>query len=335
MRLSTLDLSPIARGAHATEALWQTVDLALHCESLGVYRYWFAEHHNAASLGSSSPEVLIGVVGAKTRHLRLGAGGMMLPNHSSLKIAELFRVLSALFPGRIDLGLGRAAGTDPRTARELRRGRPLEEEELAADLDALLHYLGDGALPRAPFAQSTIAIPAGAPRPEIFLLGSSDHSARTAALRGLPFAFAAHMNPTDAEQELTRYRQEFRPSELGMPPYAIVSVAVVCADTDADATELATSAELAGVRFSQGLRDMPLEPPFVAAHFPYDDDQLALREGLRGRMIVGAPDTVAARLRELCARTGANEVMVMTHVFDHDARKRSYTLVAEALGAGG
>lgn len=332
MKLSVLDLSPIPSGATATDALWNTVDLAVRAEASGYTRYWLAEHHNMASVASSAPEIMIGQVAARTKTLRVGAGGIMLPNHSPLKVAELFRVLSALFPGRIDLALGRAAGTDPRTANILRpRVEQIGEDAFAEQLEALLGFLAIDELPRQRFARNTIAVPTGVATPALFLLGSSDYGSRAAAKRGFGFAFARHMNPVDAEAELRHYRAAFAPSAHGKEPHAIVSVAAICAPTDAEAERLATSGELSVVRFMQGMRDLPLPSVAEAEAHAFDDEERALLGAMGGRSLVGSPDKVAARIEEIAAACQADEVMVLTHVHDHEARCRSYELLAAAL----
>ncbi|MFO0613917.1 MAG: LLM class flavin-dependent oxidoreductase [Polyangiaceae bacterium] len=334
MHLSVLDLSPIPSGFTATDALRNTIDLAARAERAGFTRYWLAEHHNMASVASSAPEIMIGQVAARTKTLRVGAGGIMLPNHSPLKVAELFRVLSALFPGRIDLALGRAAGTDPRTANALRpRIEPPGVDAFAEQVDALIGFLRADDLPRPPFARNTIAVPAGVAPPALFLLGSSDYGSRAAAKRGFGFAFARHMNPADAESELRHYRSAFEPSAHGSAPLAIVSVAAVCAPTDEEAQRLARSGELSFVRFMQGMRDLPLPSVEEAEANPLDDEQRAILEALGGRTLVGAPSTVAPRIRAIAEECRADEVMILTHVHEHEARCRSYELLAEALTA--
>lgn len=332
MRLSVLDLSPIPSGSSATDALRNTIDLAVRAEAAGYTRYWLAEHHNMASVASSAPEIMIGQVAARTTSLRVGAGGIMLPNHSPLKVAELFRVLSALFPGRIDLALGRAAGTDPRTANILRpRIENIGEDAFAEQLEALLGYLGVDELPRPRFARNTIAVPTGVAPPALFLLGSSDYGSRAAAKRGFGFAFARHMNPVDAEAELLHYRSAFVPSEHGRAPHAIVSIAAICAPTDAEADRLATSGELSIVRFMQGMRDLPLPSVAEAEAHAFDHEERALLAAMGGRSLVGSPGEVAEKISAIASACRADEVMVLTHVHDHDARCRSYELLAAAL----
>ncbi len=332
IRLSALDVSPIPAGASAGDALRMTIALAQHVEALGFERFWLAEHHNAKGLASSAPEVMIGQVAAATTTIRVGAGGIMLPNHAPLKVAEVFRVLHALFPGRIDLGLGRAAGTDPRTALALRRSHNAMVDDFPAQLEELLAYLDDDdARPRAPFARSTVAIPAGVPRPAITMLGSSDYGGALAARMGLPYSFARHINPDDAVRVLSRYREAFQPSRYGAAPYSILALAAICARTDAEAEALAASADLGSLRFAQGLRDYPLASVEEARAYDYTDEDRALIAAYRNRILVGGVDTLRSRLTELADAARADEIMIMTHVHDPDARRRSYTLVAEAM----
>lgn len=332
-RLSVLDLSPIAEGADARLTLERSIDLAVAAERYGYHRYWLAEHHNAAGLASSAPEILIGQIARATSRMRVGSGGMMLPNHSALRVAEVFKVLSALFPGRIDLGLGRAPGTDPKTAHLLRRGKVVTPADIEVALDDLVRFLTEPNDPRPAFPQSTIAIPTGVAPPDVWMLGSSDQGSTIAAARGLGFAFAHHMNAEDAAQELRKYAGSFR-AGLYREPRAIVSVSVVCAETDAQAARLAKSQELALLRFAQGLRDLPFPSVATAEAYPYTEEELAVRALYDANRIVGSPDTVAGALRHVAEECAVEEVMIMTHVHDHEARKRSYELVATALLRG-
>jgi luciferase family oxidoreductase group 1 len=333
--LSVLDLSPIPSGSTAGDALRNTIDLARHAEALGLRRYWLAEHHNAGSLACPAPEILIGQVAAVTRSMRVGSGGIMLPNHTPLKVAETFRVLHALFPGRIDLGLGRAPGTDPRTAAALRRSRQaLVVDDFPQQLDELMRFLADDGPPRTGFSGTIRAIPIDVPSPEVWMLGSSEAGgALLAAQRGLGFAFARHINPADSTQVLRRYREAFVPSSHRREPWAILALAVICAETDLAAQRLASSSELAMVRFVQGIRDRPLPSVEEALAYRYDAEEEALRLGRGVHLLVGGVAHVRERLRVLVEASGADEVMVLTHVHEHAARKRSYELVAEALAA--
>ncbi len=337
--LSVLDLSPIPSGSTAGDALRNTLDLARHAEALGLRRYWLAEHHNAGGLACPAPELMIGQVAATTSSIRVGAGGIMLPNHTPLKVAETFRVLHALFPGRIDLGLGRAPGTDPRTAAALRRSREaLVVDDFPEQLAELTRYLDDDGPPRTGFGGTIRAIPTNVPSPELWLLGSSEAGgALLAAERGLGFAFAHHINPEDSVRVLRRYREAFVPSGRLREPWAILALGVVCAETDAAAERLASSGELSLVRFLQGIRDLPMPSVEEALAHRYDALEQALKLGRGSNVLVGGPVRVGQRLTELVASSGADEVMVLTHVHEHAARKRSYELVAEVLAtpAGG
>jgi luciferase family oxidoreductase group 1 len=333
LALSVLDLSPIASGSTPGEALRRTIDLARHVEGLGYTRYWLAEHHNAGSLACPAPEIMIGQVAAATASIRVGSGGIMLPNHSALKVAETFRVLSALFPGRVDLGLGRAPGTDPRTARLLRRS-PLaaEADDFPEQLAELVAFLAEDGPPRPGPTGTTRAIPVNVASPELWLLGSSESGgALLAAQRGIGFAFAHHINPTDSVRVLRRYREAFVPSPRLEKPWAVLALFAICAETDREAEMLAKSSELAMVWFLQGIRDRPLPSVEEALAYQYDEVELALRAGRGGNAIVGGAATVRRRLLALAEAAGADEVMVLTHVHDHAARGRSYELLAEAI----
>ncbi|HEX7667681.1 MAG TPA: LLM class flavin-dependent oxidoreductase, partial [Polyangiaceae bacterium] len=258
MKLSILDLSPIPAGKSAQDALKNSIDLAQHAEALGLARHWVAEHHNAASLASSAPEILIAQIAQATTTLRVGSGGIMLPNHSPLKVAELFRVLSALYPERIDLGLGRAAGTDPRTAFALRRAAPhSSSDDFPEQMTELMDYLDDGAEPRGPFARTIRAIPTGVPTPPVWILGSSDYGGAFAANAGFGFAFAHHINPHDSVVTLKKYRAEFKPSKYWSKPYSILTLAAACAANERDLHEIQLTSGLAALRFATGLRDLP------------------------------------------------------------------------------
>jgi luciferase family oxidoreductase group 1 len=333
--LSVLDLSPIPSGCTAGDALRSTLDLARHADSLGLRRYWLAEHHNAGSLACSAPEILIGQVAAVTRSIRVGSGGIMLPNHTPLKVAETFRVLHALFPGRVDLGLGRAPGTDPRTAAALRRSRQaLLVDDFPQQLDELMRFLADDGPPRTAFGGTIRAIPIGVPSPEIWMLGSSEAGgALLAAQRGLGFAFAHHINPEDSIRVLRLYREAFVPLPHRREPWAILALAIVCAETDLEAQRLASSSELAMTRFLQGIRDRPLPSVEEALAYRYDPEEEALRLGRGAHLLVGGIARVRERLRTMVEASGADEVMVLTHIHEHAARKRSYEFVAEALAA--
>ena len=332
--LSVLDLSPVASGATAAQALKNTLDLARHAERLGYTRLWLAEHHNMPGLASSSPEILIGQVARETTCLRVGSGGIMLPNHAPLKVAELFLTLEALFPGRIDLGIGRAAGTDTRTALALRRSRDAAgADELPEQLDDLFAFAGGG-FPAGHPLQSVRAMPAGVPLPPVWLLGSSDYSARLAGQFGLSFAFAHHINPYGAAEAMALYRSNFVPSEHLAAPCGILTVSVICAETEAEADTLATSLDLAWLRLYAG-RPGPFPSVEEAQAYPYTATERAHVENNRARLIFGDPPGVRARLCRMASETGADEVMVTTMVHSHAARLRSYALLAQAFDLPG
>lgn len=330
--LSVLDLTPVPAGASASVALQNTLDLARHADALGLTRYWLAEHHNASSLACSAPEIMIGQVAAVTRSIRVGSGGIMLPNHSPLKVAEVFRVLSALFPGRVDLGIGRAAGTDPKTALALRRSRDLlGDEGFPEQVSELCRWLDEEPDPDVAFGPMK-AVPAGVQAPPLWILGSSEQSAAFAGERGLGYAFAHHMNPEGTTPSIRRYLETFRPSPLRATPHAIVALPVVCGADDAHAAELASSAELSAIRFGQGFRDRALPTTEEARAYPYDADEQVFLQQHRARGVVGDKARVAEALHRLAEDSGASEFMVLTAVHDHAERKRSYERVAEALG---
>jgi luciferase family oxidoreductase group 1 len=333
--LSVLDVSPISSGFTAADALKNTVDLAQHVERLGFRRYWVAEHHNAGSLACSAPEIMIGQIGAATKTLRVGSGGIMLPNHSPLKVAELFRVLHTLFPGRIDLGLGRAAGTDPRTASALRRAAVLRSsDDFPAQMNELLSYFEDGSETREAFARTVRAIPASAPTPEIFILGSSDYGGAFAAKNGLGFAFAHHINPVDAAKVMRKYRDDFEPSQYAKKPYAILALAATCAPNENVAADMKMVARLSALQFSAGLRDLPIPSLEEAKAYEWDDEDRALAEAFNGRGFIGTNEEIVPQIEKLIEACGADELMIMSNPHDHAQRKESYALLKEAFGTG-
>jgi len=326
--LSVLDLSPIGTGSSASQAVRNTIELARLTDRLGYTRYWLAEHHNMPGIASSAPEVLIGAVARETTRLRVGSGGIMLPNHAPLKVVETFRVLAALYPGRIDLGIGRAPGTDQMTAFALRRSRDaLRADDFPAQLGELLAFATDRFPDGHPF-QSIRAVPVDVPLPPLWLLGSSDYSAQVAAAIGVGFAFARHISPDGAAEAMRRYREQFTPSEMLPQPRTILAVSVICADTDARADELASSADLSFLRLRSGQPGL-LPSPAEAEAYPYTPAERAQVLASRARHVIGGPATVAARLNELIEQTGADELMVTTMVHDHAERLHSYELLAE------
>jgi luciferase family oxidoreductase group 1 len=325
--LSVLDLSPVASGSTAAQALHNTVDLARLADSLGYTRYWIAEHHNMPMIASSAPEIMIGQVAAATSHIRVGSGGVMLPNHAPLMVAERFKVLEALFPGRIDLGLGRAPGTDPATSYALRRRQGVSEEDDFLDrFNELMLFETRGFPAGHPFA-NVKAMPADVPLPPIYLLGSSDYSAQLAGHIGAVFAFAHHFATFDAADAMRLYRESFKPSPSHAKPYAILATHVVCADSDEEADRLARTVDLNFVRRAKG-EYLPLASPEEATAYDYAPVDRARIASNRQRMLIGSPATVKARLAPLIEATQAQELMVTTMIHDHAARKHSYELLA-------
>jgi luciferase family oxidoreductase group 1 len=331
--LSVLDLSPVSAGSSAAQALRNTLDLARLADQLWFTRYWVAEHHNLPAIASSAPEIMIGQIAAVTTHIRVGSGGVMLPNHAPLMVAERFKVLEALYPGRIDLGLGRAPGTDPATSYMLRRRQGISEEYDFLERFQELMLLETRGFPEGHPFHKVRAMPSDVTLPPIFLLGSSDYSAQLAGQIGAAFAFAHHFATFDAVEAMRLYRDNFRPSPSHDAPYAILATHVVCADTDTEAERLATTVELNFVRRAKG-EYLPLASPAEAATYHYTPVDRARIAQNRNRLTVGSPATVKARLEPLIAATQADELMVTAMIFDHAARKHSYELLAQAFIAG-
>lgn len=330
LRLSVLDVSPIASGETARDALLATCALASHVEGLGYTRYWVAEHHNAAALACPAPEVLVATLLERTRTIRVGSGGVMLPNHAPLRIAEAFRVLSAFHPGRVDLGLGRAPGTDKRTAALLRRG---SSDTFGDQLDALDALFCDEPMPRAPFATSVVAIPVGVPAPARWILGTSVESATFAAERGLGYAYAHHIAPEAAEDALLAYERSFVPSASLAAPAAILAVAAVVADDPEIARALERAAAVAGLRFARGERDLPMPTLDEARAHVFSEEDLALVAAYAGRAFVGETARVAPALRALAARCHVGELMILGNVAERALQRESHTRLAAALRA--
>jgi luciferase family oxidoreductase group 1 len=327
--LSVLDLSPVAAGTSAGQALRQTTELARRTEELGYQRFWVAEHHNMPAIASSAPAVLIAHLAAATTRIRVGSGGVMLPNHAPLVVAEQFGTLEALHPGRIDLGIGRAPGTDQLTALALRRTMEgLSAEAFPQELDDLIG-LFTGADPRAPIT----AIPGRGDMPAIWLLGSSGFSARLAGLLGLPFSFAHHFSAVNTVPALALYRQSFRPSRWLDRPHAMVAVSAVCAETDERARWLSGPAALSFLRLRTGA-PQPLASPEEAAAYPYSEIERDLAWGRFADQAIGSPDTVRGQLAGLIERTGADELMLTALVYDIQDRIRSFELIAEKVAGG-
>ncbi len=328
--LSVLDLATVAKDTSASDALADTTRLAGVAETLGYHRLWVAEHHGMPQVASSAPAVLIAHLAAATATIRVGAGGVMLPNHAPLVVAEQFATLVALHPGRIDLGLGRAPGTDPTTARALRRTAELSAEQFPDDVVELIGYLIE--TDRPPSHPSPV--PGRGYLPEVWLLGSSTFSAQLAGLLGLPFSFAYHFSPGVVDDAVAQYRARFRPSLLLDRPRLMVAVSVLCADTDEEAKWLAGPSELTILQLRTG-RLGPIVTPEEAAAYRYSPEERALVDSITASHLVGDPATVTRGLGELVERTGADEVMVATRAHSFEARAHSLSLVSAAWSAVG
>ena len=320
---SILDLSPVPMGSNAAQSLRNTVDLARHAEGWGYRRYWLAEHHSMPGIASAATSVVICHVAAGTTSIRVGAGGIMLPNHAPLVIAEQFGTLESLFPGRIDLGLGRAPGSDQLTARALRRTLASDPEQFPQDVLELMGYFAPPAAD-----QRVMAIPGAGLKVPLWILGSSLFGAQVAAALGLPFAFASHFAPAMMMQALAVYRARFQPSEQLDRPYAMLGFNVFAAETDAEARLLATSMQQAFVNLRSG-RPMQLPPPLLGYEDQLPPAAKALLADVLTCSAVGARDSVRAALTEFIARTKPDELMITCQMFDHAARLRSYEIAAQ------
>jgi luciferase family oxidoreductase group 1 len=327
--LGVLDQSPVRSGGTPADAIHETLELATLAERLGYRRYWLAEHHSTSGLAGSCPEILIGQVAARTSRIRVGAGGIMLSHYSPLKVAEHFRMLSTLFPGRIDLGIGRAPGSDQTTARALAYGRGIGVDYFPQQIGDLLDYLGDGLPPGHPFAGVT-AMPTGSEMPEVWLLGSSHESAHLAAHFGTAFSFAHFIAGEGGPEAVRAYRERFRPSAACPAPRVSVAVFVLCADTEAEALRLAKSRELFVVRLYTG-HPGPYPSVEEAEAMTYGARELAILQHAQRRTIAGAPEPVRDRLLALAAEHTADELVVVTITHDPKARVRSYELLADVL----
>ena len=328
--LSVLDLSPVTTATPGAMALHNSLDLARLADRLGYTRYWVAEHHNLPAIASSAPDIMIGQIAAATTRMRVGSGGVMLPNHAPLVVAERFKVLEGLFPGRIDLGLGRAPGTDPVTSYALRRRQdnPAADDFLERFQELIL--LEQQGFPEGHPFRNVRAMPSDVALPPIYLLGSSGYSAELAAQVGAGFSFAHHFSDFDPVAPMTGYRKHFKPSPQLAKPHAILAVQAICADTDAQASRLATTVDLNFARRRKG-EFQPLSSPEEAASYEYspiDRERVAYN---RARMIVGSKATIVGHLQPLIEATQADEVMITSMIYDHAARKRSYELLAEAF----
>ena len=324
--LSVLDLSPIVLGGNAAQSFRNTLDLAQHAERWGYQRYWLAEHHGMPGLASAATAVLISYVASGTSRIRVGAGGIMLPNHSPLVIAEQFGTLESLYPGRIDLGLGRAPGSDQITARALRRNLTSDADEFPRDVVELMDYF-------APEPKNPVhAVPGRGLAVPIWILGSSLYGAQLAAALGLPYAFASHFAPQQMMQAIALYRANFRPSAQLAKPYVMLGFNVFAADSDDEAAFRATSMQQAFVNLRSG-RPAQLPPPVADYPNRVGPAERALLDSVLSCAAIGSPASVGASLNAFIERTGANELMITSQIYDHAARLRSYEITAELFGA--
>lgn len=326
--ISVLDLAPITQGSTAAQALHNSRDLAQHVEAWGYNRFWLAEHHSMPGIASAATAVVIGHVAAATTTIRVGAGGIMLPNHAPLVIAEQFGTLEALFPGRIDLGVGRAPGSDQVTAAALRRTLHSDPEQFPQDVLELMGYF----LPAEP-GQRVCAVPGAGLDVPIWILGSSLFGAQVAAALGLPFAFASHFAPQQLDQALELYRARFRPSAQLERPYVMLGFNVFAADSDAEARLLATSMQQAVVALRSG-RPIRLPPPVEDYDRQLGIAERAILQSVQACSAIGSAATVQQAMTAFVARTGADELIITSHIFDHQKRLRSFEIAAHQTGAG-
>ncbi len=322
-----LDLSTIRQGSDAGEALRNSRDLARHAERLGYTRFWLAEHHNMTGVASAATAVAVGYVAEATSTIRVGAGGVMLPNHSPLVIAEQFGTLASLYPGRIDLGVGRAPGTDQVTSHALRRTLAAGVDDFPESVVELMGYLDD-----AKAGQRVRAVPGQGTHVPVYILGSSTYGAQLAAAFGLPYAFASHFAPADLDVALRLYRERFQPSAVLEQPYVIVGLSVAAATTDEEARHLFTSTQQTFVNLRTG-RPGPLPPPVDDVAALYPPELQPLLDEVLARSVVGSPDTVASGLAAFAQRTFADEIIVASQFFDHRLRVHSLEIVAEAAAS--
>ena len=321
--ISVLDLSPVTEGSDASQSLANTLDLARHAERLGYRRYWLAEHHNMPGIASAATAVVIGHVAAGTSTIRVGAGGIMLPNHAPLVIAEQFGTLAALHPNRIDLGLGRAPGTDQITARALRRTLASDVDTFPQDVVELIRYFE----PEQP-GQRVQAVPGTGLEVPVWILGSSLYGAQLAAMLGLPYAFASHFAPRELKNAIAIYRERFQPSDQLDRPFVMAGLQVVAANSDDEARRLFTSSQQAFMRLRRGMPGK-LPPPVDDIEPLLDSSSRAMLDQALAEAIVGAPETVRQGLSEFIARTGVDEIIATAQIYDHGARLRSYEVLAE------
>jgi len=323
--LSVLDLIPLASGVSSSQALRNSIELARLADQLGYTRYWYAEHHNMSTVVSTTPEIMIALAGEKTSRLRVGSGGVMLPNHAPLVIAEQFGTLESLYPGRIDLGLGRAPGSDQTTARALRRERSGSADDFPEDVAELMAYLG----PRTP-DQRVIAVPGTGTNVPVWLLGSSLFSAQLAGERGLPYAFASHFAPRLMHEAIRVYRNHFKPSAVLDKPYVMLGIPLVAADTDEQADYLATSVyqRILALMRGQSLVQRPPVKTMDGLWLPHEKDAVGSFLGLA---MVGSPQKIRAKLEVLVEQTGADELIFTCDLYEHADRIHSYELLAQIM----
>ncbi|WP_151445648.1 LLM class flavin-dependent oxidoreductase [Lacisediminimonas profundi] len=332
MKLSVLDQSPASQGSTAADAVAESVQLARHCERLNYHRYWVSEHHNSDSIVGTAPEVLMAAIAATTQRIRVGSAGVMLPHYSALKVAEQFRVLEAIAPGRIDLGIGRAPGSDRLTAYALNPSDDGMADQFPQQVRTLQHWVAGEPLPEAHPFRNITAHPTGPTSPEMWILGSSDYGAQLAAHFGLPYAFAYFFSEgRGVEQALQLYRQNYRPSPRYPAPVPTICVWALAADTEQEARHLLKTREHWRVGFEQGLR-LPLISPEEADRQSYGEADLARIASVRSKALVGTGEQVLEKISVLGQQLGLDEIVINTWAFDPMARRRSYELIAKAAG---
>jgi luciferase family oxidoreductase group 1 len=326
MKLSILDLCPILSNHSPSESFQHTTSLAQFAEGLGYHRYWMAEHHNMAGIGSSAPEVLIAHVASHTKTIRVGSGGIMLPNHATLHMAEIFRTLEALYPGRIDFGLGRAPGSGTKASHALRSVKGLSADDFPDQLTYLMNWMNDE-FP-APY-MGVEAIPTKVKMPEVWILGSSDFGSMLAGDRGLPYAFAQHFSQLPALEIIRLYREYFRPSKWLSRPHAMLGVHIICAETDEEAYELALSSDLQFSLFVSSGKSIPLPSVEEAKAYGFtEEDWKQVRAGSMPKFI-GSPETIKRKLEPFTRSGIVDELMILSMIYDQDKRKKSYELVQD------
>ncbi len=331
LKLSVLDQSPVRKGDTAAQAVRETVELAQHCDRLSYHRYWLAEHHNSEALAGTTPEILVGHVAGATKSMRVGSGGVMLSHYSPLKVAENFRMLETLYPGRIDIGIGRAPGSDYLTAQALAAGPgSLSVEYFPHQVNMLNEFLHDKVSPEHDFSKIH-AQPVGKTTPELWILGSSDQSAMLAAYFGLPFSFAHFISAHGGVAAMESYRQNFRPSAIHPKPQGSIGIFVICAESRQEAERLALSRNIFLINLRRG-HPAPVVSPEEAENYKMDVHDRAIVADAEGHTIIGDPDQVKSQITDLLAVYGAEEAVIVTITYDFEARKRSYALISEAFG---